>query len=242
MNRNTTIGIVSFIGLALLLASSSGCAVSIGPTLGAMSYPIPVSPYWQKQFEDEYHNQERYARAPVLGPLQPGAPTEALDPPSEDEVMRALEEARSVQGGLPLFHEVQRNNVRVVVEPIADYIDPPRVYPLVGPAQLHHAQYKCIVYYTETTRVGWPIRTPSRTKTLKKSSISTTTTSTWSATSIPGRAPAIRNSRRRRKNKHPVRNNRSTPEVRKDAAAGVAAFHEEKAKRSCEREVFSFRS
>jgi hypothetical protein len=31
------------------------------------------------------------------------------------------------------------------------------VYPLVGPAQLHHAQYKCIVYFTEVNRVGWPI-------------------------------------------------------------------------------------
>jgi hypothetical protein len=28
---------------------------------------------------------------------------------------------------------------------------------LVGPAQLHHAHYKCIVYYDETIRVGWPI-------------------------------------------------------------------------------------
>jgi hypothetical protein len=62
-----------------------------------------------------------------------------------------------VQGGLPGLHEIQRNNVRIVKEPISDYIDPPRVYPLVGPAQLHHAHYKCIIYYTETTWVGWPI-------------------------------------------------------------------------------------
>ena len=47
--------------------------------------------------------------------------------------------------------------MRIVKEPIADYIDPPRVYPLAGPAQLHHAHYKCVVYYTEVTRVGWPI-------------------------------------------------------------------------------------
>ena len=71
--------------------------------------------------------------------------------------MRALEKANPVQGGLPFLHEIQRNNVRIVVEPIADYLDPPRVYPLVGPAQLHHCHYKCTVYYTEVTRVGWPI-------------------------------------------------------------------------------------
>ncbi len=80
-----------------------------------------------------------------------------MDPPSEDEVMRALERARPVQGGIPYFHEVQRNHVRIVVESVQDHIDPPRFVPLVGMAQLHHAHYKCIVYYSETTRVGWPI-------------------------------------------------------------------------------------
>jgi hypothetical protein len=58
---------------------------------------------------------------------------------------------------LPGLEEVHRNNVRIVKELITDYIDPPRVYPLVGPAQLHHAHWKCIVYFTEVTRVGWPI-------------------------------------------------------------------------------------
>ena len=40
---------------------------------------------------------------------------------------------------------------------IADYVDPPRVVPLLGPVQLHHAHYKCTIYYSETTRVGWPV-------------------------------------------------------------------------------------
>ena len=56
-----------------------------------------------------------------------------------------------------MLHEVQRNNVRISREKIADYIDPPRVYPLIGPAQLHHAHYKCTVYFTEVTRVGYPV-------------------------------------------------------------------------------------
>ena len=29
--------------------------------------------------------------------------------------------------------------------------------PLVGPVQVHHVKYKCIVYYTEVTHVGWPV-------------------------------------------------------------------------------------
>jgi hypothetical protein len=45
----------------------------------------------------------------------------------------------------------------MVIEPIGDYIDPVRVYPTIGPAQLHHAHYKCTVFYSETTRVGWPL-------------------------------------------------------------------------------------
>jgi hypothetical protein len=162
MHTKTAYVLVNIIGFVLLL-SSTGCHVDFGPTLGLMSYPIPVSPYFQKTFEDRFHNWDRYSRMPILGPITPNTPTTPLDTPCEDEVMRALEEARPIQGGLPMLHEIQRNNVRIVIEPItADgvpfgYIDPPRVYPLVGPAQLHHAHYKCIVYFTEVTRVGWPI-------------------------------------------------------------------------------------
>jgi hypothetical protein len=94
---------------------------------------------------------------PVLGPITAGGPVESLDPPSDDEVMRALEKARPIQGDLPMLHETQRNNCRIVKEKIADYIDPPRVLPLVGPVQLHHCHYKCTVYFTEITRVGWPV-------------------------------------------------------------------------------------
>ncbi len=119
---------------------------------------IPVTPYKQKSYEDEFYVQERYARVPILGPITAGGPVKALDPPSDDEVWWALERARPVQGGFPFLHEVQRNNVRIVTECIADYIDPPRVIPLIGPAQLHHAHYKCTIYFQETTIVGWPYR------------------------------------------------------------------------------------
>lgn len=142
----------------IMLATAMGCGTIVaGPDLGLLQYPIPMTPYFQKREEDAAWNHKRYDRAPILGPLQAGSPPIALDTPSDDEVMRALEKARPVQGGFPLLHEVQRNRVRIIVEPIADYVDPPRVYPMVGPAQLHHAQYKCIVYFAETTRTGWPV-------------------------------------------------------------------------------------
>ena len=114
-----------------------------------------------------------------------------MDEPSDDEVMRQLEKARPVQGGLPMLREVQRNHVRIIKELIADYIDPPRVYPLLGPARLHHVHYKCIVYYNEIIHVGWPVPTPRATRIARKWFTSTTTTCTWSAIPIRGQARVI---------------------------------------------------
>jgi hypothetical protein len=150
------------VGAALLSAVSSlfsvGCVgISNGPDFGFVGVPIPVSPYFQKKKEDEFWDKERYERVAILGPLTSGGPAVALDPPSDDEVMRAFERANPIQGGLPMLHEVQRSNVRIVKDKIADYVDPPRVVPLLGPAQLHHAHYKCTVYYSQTTWVGWPV-------------------------------------------------------------------------------------
>jgi hypothetical protein len=119
--------------------------------------PIPVSPYFQDKKEDEAWAHERYERVPIMGPITAGGPPVALDPPSDDEVMVALEHARPVEGGIPLLYEVQRNNVRIVKEKCADYVDPPRFVPMIGPAQLHHAHYKCTIYFEEIKRIGWPV-------------------------------------------------------------------------------------
>ncbi len=143
--------------LAIVSLTATGCFNINGPSPGPTTIPIPISPYQQKLQEDKHHIKERYQMVPVLGPITSGVSVQALDPPSDDEVIRAFEKARPIQGGLPFLHEVQRNNVRIVKEKIADYIDPPRVYPLIGPAQLHHAHYKCTIYYTEKVRVGWPV-------------------------------------------------------------------------------------
>ncbi len=150
--------IVTLSLIAAAALSSTGClGISNGFNLGPLAVPVPVSPYYQKLEEDQYWNHERYDRVPILGPITAGGPEVALDPPSDDEVMRAFEKARPIQGGLPLLHEVQRNNVRIVKQKIADYIDPVRQVPLIGPVQLHHAHYKCTIYYSETTHVGWPV-------------------------------------------------------------------------------------
>ncbi len=145
---------------AITSLSTTGCfwgLTSLGPSLGPFAVPVPVSPLLSKKKEDAYWQHERYDRVPILGPIQSGGTIAALDPPSDDEVMRALEKARPVQGGIPFLHEHSRNNVRIVKDKIADYIDPPRVYPMIGPAQQHHAHYKCTVYYEDVRRIGWPV-------------------------------------------------------------------------------------
>lgn len=143
--------------LAVLAWTTTGCYVPNNYSFGFLQFPIPVSPYYQKLQEDKFWNKERYDRVPILGPTTSGGPPVALDPPSDDEVMRALEKAKPVQGGIPLVWEKQRNNVRIIKEKIADYVDPPRFYPLIGPAQLHHAHYKCTIYFDEKTTVGYPV-------------------------------------------------------------------------------------
>jgi hypothetical protein len=138
------------------LIAGGGCITQFGPNLGFLAFPVPVSPWQQKKHEDEFHMHERYERVSILDPVPPGG-VHAVDPPSDDQVMRVLESVRPVQGGLPLMYEVQRNNVLIKKEKMQDFIDPPRIYPLIGPAQLHHSRWKCTVYYTEVRRVGWPI-------------------------------------------------------------------------------------
>lgn len=149
-------------GLMIVVGSltSTGCFWGLptqGPSLGILSVPIPVSPFFQDQKEDEFWEHERYERVPILGPTTSGGPPVALDPPSDDEVMRALEKALPVEGGIPMLWERNRNNVRIVKHKIADYVDPPRHYPVVGPAQQHHAHYKCTIYFEDVRRVGWPV-------------------------------------------------------------------------------------
>jgi hypothetical protein len=159
MARTTILG--QGIALATLSLLVTGCGWGLttqGPSLGpVLAIPIPISPYFQTRKENQAWNKERYDRVPILGPITSGGPPVALDPPSDDEVMRALEKARPVEGGVPFLYERNRNNVKIVKYKIADYVDPPRVYPLVGPAQQHHAHYKCIIYWEDVRRIGWPV-------------------------------------------------------------------------------------
>ena len=146
--------------LALLLsgvAMTSGCAfTTLGPSIGILSIPVPVSPYFQNKQEDKAV-ADRYSKMMVLDPIPAGQTHKAEDPPSDELVMIKFKEIHNSRGNWPGFFEVQHNDVRIVKEKVQDVVDPPRVMPLVGPVQLHHSHWVCKVYYTEVIRNGWPV-------------------------------------------------------------------------------------
>jgi hypothetical protein len=151
-------------GLGLMTIANSGCvlmvdflqvAFAVGGFFGTTPL-IPVSPYYSELIEDAYVREERYDKVPILDPVEgEHAPLFCQDPPSFDEVMRAMPNETS--GGWPFLAETSHNNVKMVVEPIVDRMDDCRFYPLVGPARLHHCHYKCTVYYDKVIRSDWPV-------------------------------------------------------------------------------------
>ena len=150
--------------LCLVTFSGTGCTLASGFMKNMVMYcwfwevlpPVPVSAWQSQRVEDAYHEEERYDRVPVLDPVEgEHAPLFCLDPPTPDEVMRALPD--DTAGGFPFLAESFRSNVRITTELIVDRVDPIRFYPQVGPARLHHCHYKCTVYYDKTLRSTWPI-------------------------------------------------------------------------------------
>jgi RNA polymerase sigma factor (sigma-70 family) len=73
--------------------------------------------------------------------------------PTEGEVLRALPQGR---GDVPTVLKVSRSDVSLVMERLSRQVDPPRFFPLVGDAELHHCHWKCTAYYTETVESGYP--------------------------------------------------------------------------------------
>ena len=154
MKKIFTIGLFGV--LALAVAATSGCVGVAGPTLGIASIPGPVSPHFQQAAEDRHFEGLRHERVAVLPPI-----TEehhiALDPPTHDQVIRELNRIRPVAGGVPGLEVTYRNIKGITIELVADYVDPVRVVPLIGPVQVHHAHYRATVFFEEVTHVGWPI-------------------------------------------------------------------------------------
>ncbi len=115
--------------------------------------PIPVQPWVTDRMEEKYCRQNDY-RTPIMPPIREGVPEPTCeDPPTEQQILRVMPR---VTRGVPYVYEEFRDDYRFVVERIKDTIDPPRFYPLIGPARLHHCHYKCTVYYAETVESAYP--------------------------------------------------------------------------------------
>ncbi len=115
--------------------------------------PIPVPPWVTERMEEKYCWKNDF-RTPIMPPIREGYPPPLCeDPPDEAMVLRAMPH---VTRGIPYFYEEFRDDIQVVNERLVDRIDPPRFFPLVGPAQLHHCHWKCTIYYNETIESGYP--------------------------------------------------------------------------------------
>ena len=125
---------------ALLLTLSTGC----------------VQPWVATRMEEKFQHKNDY-RTPLLPPIRDGVPEpKCEDPPSDREVLRSL--PKQIRG-VPYVYEEFRDNITIAKNRIIDKIDPPRFFPLIGMAQLHHCHWECGVYYNETIQSSYPFPT-----------------------------------------------------------------------------------
>ena len=115
--------------------------------------PIPVQPWFTERMEERLclPNENH---TPVLPPIPAGHTPLCEDRPDRRAINRAMPR---VTRGIPYIYEEFRDDMDFIVEKLADVVDPPRFYPLIGPAQLHHCHWKCTISYTETVESSQPI-------------------------------------------------------------------------------------
>lgn len=139
--------------LGMLLAGATLALAGCSPFGAGLLTPVPIQPWVAERMEDKFMHKNDY-RTPLMPPIREGYPPPMCeDAPTEREVIRTL---KKVKRGIPFVIEEFRDDIRVYNERIVDKIDPPRFFPLVGFAQLHHCHWKCTVYWTETVQSDYP--------------------------------------------------------------------------------------
>ncbi|MFO0798421.1 MAG: hypothetical protein U0804_13170 [Gemmataceae bacterium] len=139
----------------LLLTAAVGLGGSVGCYPLGMGFftPVPVPPWVTERMEEKYAHRND-GKAPIMPPLRNGYPDPICeDPPTDGEVLRAMPR---VPRGAPYLYETFRDDIVIVKNRLVDKIDPPRFFPLVGMAQLHHCHWECVIYYTETVQSDYP--------------------------------------------------------------------------------------
>jgi hypothetical protein len=140
---------LGLLAAAVLPAAAAGC----NPFAMGFLTPIPIQPWVTERMEAKYCHKND-GRTPIMPPIRDGFPPPMCeDPPSDQEVLRAMPR---VPRGVPYVYETFRDDIVIVKNRLVDKIDPPRFFPLVGPAQLHHCHWECIIYYTETIQTDYP--------------------------------------------------------------------------------------
>jgi hypothetical protein len=144
MKRRSVRGVLGLVGALTL--SWSGQAPAEEPRYS------PIQP-WVPTYVEERIRERSDNDTVVLPPIPPGSTPPCEHPPDRATILRAMPR---VVRGVPYFFEERRDDIDCSVERLVDQIDPPRFYPLVGPAQLHHCHYKCTVSYTEIVESSFP--------------------------------------------------------------------------------------
>ena len=117
-----------------------------------------VQPWVAQRMDEKFLFQNDPGnRTPILPPIRDGFPAPVCeDPPTDGEILRAL--PKRIRG-VPYFYEEFHDDHVFQKTRVVDKIDPPRFFPLVGMAQLHHCHWECSVYYTETIQSAYPYPT-----------------------------------------------------------------------------------
>jgi hypothetical protein len=149
-----TLRTYAILGILLASVTMTGCFPHmVHPFSMGFATPVPVPAWVPERMEEKYCFKDDH-RTAILPPIRPGFPPPLCeDPPSEEQVLRTM---IHVKRGVPYLVEEFRDNVDIKFERIVDKIDPPRFFPLVGPAQLHHCHWRCLVSFTETIESGYP--------------------------------------------------------------------------------------
>ncbi len=121
-------------------------ACSVGAALGALIGSSTNTPPKVCPATTEYTAPSDLPEhtTPIYPPCSEDGKQPECEAPSDSQVLRAL---RPLTPAIPGVYEEYRDEVQIVKEPITNQVDPPRFFPLVGPAQLHHVHWKCTVSY-----------------------------------------------------------------------------------------------
>jgi len=141
--------------VAALPPAAAGCNPF---TMGFLT-PVPIQPWVAERMQEKFEHKND-GRVPIMPPVRDGFPPPICeDPPTDGEVLRAL---KRVPRGVPYVYETFRDDIVIVKNRLVDKIDPPRFFPLVGQAQLHHCHWDCVISFTETVESEYSLPTKIR--------------------------------------------------------------------------------